>query len=88
MELEAIADSISEKDDLIMINGNNNPQLMYLAHRKGWNCNNNQVRDTSFIHNIAGKGCKYIFINKLTLNQELNFKTVFSNDNFKVYKIP
>ncbi len=87
LELSDIADSISKKDDLIVINGNGNPQLMYFAHRKGWNCDDKQLSDTSFLDEIAGKGCKYIFVDKRSANPKINRRIVYENTNVKVLEL-
>ncbi len=87
LELETIADKVSTKNELIVINGNDNPQQIYLTHRKGWTCSNSQITDESFIKNIQKKGCRYIFINNHTYNQSINKKIVFANENYTVYDI-
>ena len=87
MELESISDLVSSKKDLIAINGNDNPQQLYLAHRKGWTCSDSLITDLSFINNIQKKGCRYIFLNKHSCNKSINRKIVFSNVNFTVYDL-
>ena len=87
LELESISDLISSKNDLIAINGNNNPQQLYLAHRKGWTCSDSQITDVSFINNIQKKGCRYIFINKRSCDKSINKKIIFSNVNYTVYDL-
>lgn len=88
MSIESIMDSVSHKDDLILINGNGNPQLIYLSHRKGWNCSDEQLSDKAYINTVIDNNCKFIVINKHS-NADLEtvnllFKTVFENDNFLV----
>ena len=87
LELESISDLVSSKKDLIAINGNDNPQQLYLAHRKGWTCSDSLITDLSFINNIQKKGCRYIFLNKHSCNKSINRKIVFSNVNFTVYDL-
>ncbi|HNW96838.1 MAG TPA: glycosyltransferase family 39 protein [Bacteroidales bacterium] len=87
LELESIADSVSDKKDLIVINGNGNPQQIYLTHRKGWNCVNKKLSDSLFIEEIALQGCKYIFVNKHDYKEYLNYKIVFENYDYTVYEI-
>jgi hypothetical protein len=87
LSLENIMDSISKQDDLILINGNGNPQLIYLSHRKGWNCSDEQLLDTSYLSTVISKGCKYIIVNKHSQkNTDLLFKRAFENDDFLIYK--
>jgi hypothetical protein len=87
LELEAIADSICKRNDLIAINGNDNPQMIYLTHRKGWTCNDQQLNDSLFIKDISKKGCKFIFINKHNFKGSLKEKNIFENTNFVVYQL-
>ena len=87
MKLEAIADSVSNKYDLIVINGNGNPQQLYLSNRKGWVCYNAQVTDSAFINKIAKNGCRFIFINKHDFNGQVNKNIIFTNDDYTVCKI-
>ena len=87
LELESIADLVSSKNELIAINGNNNPQQIYLTHRKGWTCNDSDIADESFIKEIHKKGCRYIFINKNSSVRLKNRKVVFNNENFIVYDL-
>lgn len=87
LNLEVIADSISKRNDLIVINGNENPQQIYLAHRKGWNCTNHQLSDSLYIKDISLKGCKFIFINKHSCEDVLNKKIVFNNKDYCVYEL-
>jgi hypothetical protein len=90
MSIEPIMDSVSHTDDLILINGNGNPQLIYLSNRKGWNCSDEQLSDKAYINTVIDNNCKFIVINKHshadleTVN--LLFKTVFENDDFLVVK--
>jgi hypothetical protein len=87
LELEEIADSFSNKSDLIAINGNENPQQIYLTHRKGWTLNNEDLTNIKLLNQIKQKGCKYLIINKKKVNISLEKETVFSNDFYIVYKL-
>lgn len=87
LALETVADSISSKDDLIAINGNGNPQQIYLTHRKGWTCDDGQLLDSAFINYLYNKGCKFLFVNKHTCKESINKRIVFDNDDFKVYEL-
>ncbi len=87
LELEKIFDGFSSKTDLIAVNGNGNPQLIYLTHRKGWNANNEDFKNLKFLQNLQNKGCKWILIEKNEWIQSLNnFQKVFENERFIIYK--
>ena len=87
MNLETITDSISIKTDLIAINGEGNPQQIYLTHRKGWSCNNDQILDSVFVNKITRKGCKYLIINQHAFSEEINREIVFENSDFKIFRL-
>lgn len=87
LDLEAIADNISTKHDLIVINGGPNPQQIYLAHRKGWTCNDEQLTDSIYLNDISKRGCNYIFVNKHSFSGSIKKNIVFDNDDFTVYKL-
>ena len=86
LELEAIADKVSNPNDLIVINGENNPQQLYLSHRKGWTCSNDLLLNEKFLRILNKRECKYIFINKLNGELKLNYKVVFENKHYIVYR--
>lgn len=52
LNLEQIADLISNRDDLIAVNGGFNPQLMYFLHRKGWSIPDEYLEKEDFIEQI------------------------------------
>jgi hypothetical protein len=87
LELADIANRVSAKNDLIAINGNENPQQIYLTHRKGWTINDPQLNDSLYLNDIAQKGCKYVFINKSSTPILLNKDKVFENTHFVVYQL-
>ena len=86
MSLENIMDDISSKDDLISINGNGNPQLIYLSHRKGWNCSNEDLNNKEYISDIIAKGCKFIVIDQHKAGKiSLPYEVAFVNEDFLIY---
>jgi uncharacterized membrane protein len=87
LELESIADIVSMPSDLIAINGNQNPQQIYLSHRKGWNCNDDQISDSIYIREITRKGCRYLFVNTHTTSTTINKPVAFKNEHYTVYDL-
>jgi hypothetical protein len=89
MSLEGIMNRFSTKDDLILVNGNGNPQMMYLSHRKGWDCVDWQVTELRHIIKIVKPNCKFIVINKNDNKElkelELPLDKVFENQDFLIY---
>ncbi len=87
--LEADLDSISGRNDLIVINSGYNPAPMYFAHRKGWVETNEKILDTTFRNKLKDKGAGYVVILKriygtpVTLPEEV----VFENEDYTVYRL-
>jgi hypothetical protein len=88
MSLEQVMNNVSAREDLILLNGNGNPQMVYLSHHKGWNCTNEQLSDTSFINDVISKNCRFIVIDKhsdIEISKcKLPDNIVFDNDDFLI----
>jgi len=65
--LGPIAKRYIPTDALVAINGNSNPQELYLLGRKGWNLSDETLRQKAMVNELTGKGCSYLVINKRTL---------------------
>ena len=89
LELENIADSISEKNDLVAFyHQYGNPQEMYFAHRKGWMSSAKELKDSAYRKMLREKGCRFIFINKKKWpGGKLKEDIVFENKYYWVYGI-
>lgn len=87
VDLKTISDSVSNKSDLIAINGNGNPQQLYFAHRKGWSISNEQMLDEQFLFNLKQKNCKYLFINKEDLTDFPSQNIVYSDNHYVVLSL-
>jgi len=87
--LEKIMDSVSKKDDLIVVNGDpHNPTAMYFAHRRGWSHLTPTLEDSLAVDYIKRRGCKYIVLaTKLYGDANLSYPLVHQSEYFKVYKI-
>ena len=88
LQLESIADSVSNPADLIAVSGGHNPQQLYFAHRKGWAMNDNEVDDTLKINKLRDRGARYLFINKQSSIGEFDdYPVVFEDDHYRVYAL-
>ena len=87
LDLEQIADNVCQKSDLIIINGGDNPQQLYFAHRKGWTVKNDVLEENSKLNDLKDKGAKYIFINRKTYQNTLAYPLIFQDDNFSIYNL-
>jgi len=67
LELGQLGERYIPKQALVAINGNSNPQELYLLGRKGWNISDQSLRQKVMLNELTGKGCSYLVINKRTL---------------------
>ena len=87
LSLENLCDKISSKNDLIAFSGGPGYQQMYFAHRRGWSLEYREWNDPGRISAIKHKGCRLLFINKKDSTGKLNYKIIFENENYTVYKL-
>ncbi|HMG89067.1 MAG TPA: glycosyltransferase family 39 protein [Chryseolinea sp.] len=87
--LEGIMDTVSERNDLIVINsGEHNPTAMYFSHRRGWTVASPIMQDSLYMNDLKNKGCKYaVLATKLFEDLELKYPMVHKSEYFKVYKL-
>lgn len=86
LKLEKLADKVSAKDDKIAVTGGLNPQQIYFTHRKGWIIRTEDI-NPRFLQDLKVDGCKYLFINSLEYDKDLNYKVVWREGYFVVYKL-
>jgi hypothetical protein len=95
LKLETWANQFSQRGDLIAVNGAQNPQQMYFAHREGWVPDDRTIVRKSYLQTIAAEGCQYALINKRRLSQQqqehmqaLPYPVVFDNSYYRAYRLP
>lgn len=89
LHLEKDLDKYTKRNDLILINSKNVPTPMYFAHRKGWLEENEKISQKPYIETLKQRGLKYIVILKKAFGKviELDYKIMFENENYTIYKI-
>lgn len=89
-QLGGIMDSLSDRSDLILVNGNGNPQLLYLANRKGWSCASWELTEVRHIRKIISPRCGFIVVDRHAggelKNPDLPLEKAFKNEDFIVYR--
>ncbi|PKP20879.1 MAG: hypothetical protein CVU05_08045 [Bacteroidetes bacterium HGW-Bacteroidetes-21] len=89
LQLESIADSVIEKNALIIINGGDNPRDIYYIHRKGWSVKDENLNKNT-TDSLFQKGAKYLVLDKNyyqhTFTKDL--LSVFDNQNYSIFKLP
>jgi hypothetical protein len=87
LELEGILDSLGAKrEDLIVINGEGNPQELYLSHRKGWTCVSNELNDIEYLNALEEAGAKYVVVKPNEWVETVPLTLVFENDHYRIYR--
>ena len=87
LTLESSTANHINKDELVAINGNGNPQELYLSHRKGFVVSNEDLVNPKKIESMRFKGCKYLIVNKHSYNRKLEYNEIFDNKDYKIYEI-
>ena len=87
--LEQDMNSISNSNDLIVINSGENPTAMYFAHRKGWLLTNEALQQQDELDALYSQGCKYVLILKTRFGTDLSLdeKLVLENKDYKIYAL-
>lgn len=89
LNLENDLDSVSGRNDLILINSGYLPTPMYFAHRKGWVLPNEDILNQDHLQKLIDDGLQFIVILKRTFGTpiSLEFPVVFENENYCIYKM-
>lgn len=86
LTIEGIADEYIPKDALIVINGNGNPQQLYLSHRKGWNISNEETKSLEFLQKLQSKGAGYLILNR-SASIAFDFPPIYSDENYQIFDL-
>lgn len=89
LALERTLDGFSSRDDLICINSEQDPTVMYFAHRKGWVASNEELQDDAFMTDLCRKGCRYVVVMKCVFGEQMDlpYSKVFVSDDYDVYSL-
>lgn len=88
LDFENISDKFTKKQDLIAVNNDGNPALLYFAHRKGWTISSNS-NDAKY-EELYKKGCKLIIWDKHNAqipNFTPHFIKIEEYENYAVYRV-
>lgn len=88
LSLEAVADSVSAKTDLVIINGGEGPQELYFTNRKGWTVSDSVLENRSSIEKLRNKGAAYLFVDRSSFSGKIEgYPLTYTDDHFDVYKL-
>jgi 4-amino-4-deoxy-L-arabinose transferase-like glycosyltransferase len=86
LDLVTLGEKYTKPEDLIIINGGQNPQQIYFTNRKGWTVSDSVLADPPMMNQMVSDGARYIFQNKKTSEVELPYSKVYTNENWVLYK--
>jgi hypothetical protein len=86
LQLEQIAEAVSERSDLVGLVSNANPNEFYFLNRKGWLIDPNENSE-EHLHGLFERGCKYVFIPRERYTTALPFNMVFENEHYVVFAL-
>ena len=87
LALESVFDGFSSRSDLICVNSNQDPTVIYFTHRKGWVVTNEQLQDEAYVSYLHQHGCKYILVMKRVFGSDtvLPYAKVFDSEDYTIY---
>ncbi len=88
-KLEKDLDKHAKRTDLIFVNSNEVPTLLYFAHRKGWSDRNENIQRNEYTDSLKKLGLKFIVISKEVFGSktELKYPKIDSSEVYDIYKL-
>lgn len=89
LQIEAIMDKYTGRDDLILINCGSYPTPMYFAHRKGWIAGNDRIGTQSYVRSLEEKGLACILILRSNFGSDINlpYREIYEDKYFRLYDL-
>jgi 4-amino-4-deoxy-L-arabinose transferase-like glycosyltransferase len=87
LTLEDTVEGIIGKEELIIVNGGQDPKTIYFLHRKGWSVSNEKLLDQGFIEDKIEKGARFLVIDNFQLQHQFNYRKIFKNEYITVYEL-
>ncbi len=88
LKLEPLMDQYVSSNEWIAINATDeNHQLMYLAHRKGWMIYDADVLKNEVHQDLLKRGCTYLIVNKHTQPLLPNLVSLKETEDFAIFKL-
>lgn len=88
MELEQFVPEHTEEGDFIIVNGNGNPQQLYLSGRKGWVIDDTAVFDQTVIADLTDRGADYLLVNKQQIgDRRPDYPVAAEQESYVLYRL-
>lgn len=88
LRISELAEEYTKKHELIAVNHNSNPALLYLAHRKGWSIHSADTVKLDLFEQLFTKNCKLIVWDKHVSKKPdnlNNFKIKYEDADYALY---
>lgn len=86
VQLEAIADQVSDRSDLVALVSNENPNEFYFLNRKGWLVPSDHLNPLEMAK-LKSMGCKLLFIRRGVYQEPSELERVFETQDYVVFKL-
>lgn len=87
LNLTAVVEKTSRKNDLIAVNGSLNPQMIYFAHRKGLSLSMDDIQSPNFKNRMIKEKIKYLYFYTHNNSVKIDLPIIYQTDNYIVYRI-
>lgn len=87
LELESHMNSLAERSDLVVINGEGNPQELYFSHHKGWTTTSEELKNLEYLNKLQEAGARWLIVNKHRTNIRSYFPISFENEHYTIYSM-
>lgn len=87
MAVERLTEKNTGQDDMIVINGGQSPQEIYLAHRRGWSVTNEKINPASLAL-YTSAGASYLVIDRRTYPDSIGYLPLMAKEkDFYLYSL-
>ncbi len=87
LELESYMNNLAIHSDLVVINGEGNPQELYFSHHKGWTTTSEELKDQEYLQKLKESGARWLIINKHRTDIRSSFVVSFENAHYVIYSM-
>lgn len=88
LKLEAIADAHFPRDaKVVTSDGDANPKMMYMAHRRGWTEKPNRLLDPVWLDGEATVGLEYAIFERARIKDSIPYPMIYEDNEFRIFKI-
>ncbi len=86
LQLETIANNVSNQTDLVALVSNANPNEFYFLNRKGWLVEPADCTD-AHLQELSSRGCRYLFVPAERMPLAVSYSPVFENNQYTVFEL-